>query len=199
MDDPHTLFYLRDADAPAKRALMTSALALFAEHGVDSVSIRDVAANAGFTNPALFRHFAGKDALALALFDACYRHIGATIQPPAGMTFDERLRETLRRYLVAIDATPEAVLYVQDNLRRFWPLLPPDPQRLSLLGHMRRLVLEGIANGRVALDTDGTLAAGAIIGLLAQTARLIQSGEIAAPAVSSLDAIERLVARMLRG
>jgi hypothetical protein len=64
---------------------------------------------------------------------------------------------------------------------------------------MRRLVMEGVASGRVAADTDATLAAGAIIGLLAQTARLVQSGEIAAPAVASLDAIERLVARMLRG
>jgi len=190
-------FYLDDADPPAKRAIMVAALKLFADRGIDGVSIRDVAARAGFTNPALFRHFAGKDALALALFDTCYRHLGAVVGQPQGADFAARLHATLARYLLAVERTPDAVLYVHDNLRRFWPLLPPDARRLSLLDQMRRLVADGVAAGDVAAATDPTLAAGAIIGVLAQTARLVEAGEIAGPATASLGAVERLVTRML--
>ena len=52
-------FFVAEGDPPAKRAILETALDLFAERGVDSVTVRDIAARTGFTNPALFRHFKG--------------------------------------------------------------------------------------------------------------------------------------------
>jgi AcrR family transcriptional regulator len=43
---------------------------LFTEHGYHAVSVRDVAAKAGVTRGALAHHFADKEALYLAVFDA---------------------------------------------------------------------------------------------------------------------------------
>jgi AcrR family transcriptional regulator len=60
---------------PAKRALLSEGLKLFASHGVDAVSVRDIARATGFSNPVLFRHFASKEALAAALFETCYRQL----------------------------------------------------------------------------------------------------------------------------
>src|SRR5271168_4307440 len=70
-------FYLSEGDAPGKRAILSAALDLFAARGVDGVSIREIASQAGCTNPAMFRHFKSKDALACALFESCYRRLTA--------------------------------------------------------------------------------------------------------------------------
>ena len=54
-------FFVSEDDPPAKRAIITAALELFATKGVDGVSIRDIAAASGFSNPAMFRHFESKE------------------------------------------------------------------------------------------------------------------------------------------
>ncbi len=60
-------------DPPAKRSILTAALALFASRGIDGVSIRDIAADSGFSNPAMFKYYKSKEDLARTLFEACYR------------------------------------------------------------------------------------------------------------------------------
>ena len=51
-------FYLTEDDAPAKREILRAALKLFSERGLAATSVRDIAEESGFTNPALYRHFA---------------------------------------------------------------------------------------------------------------------------------------------
>src|SRR6266436_1643217 len=65
-------FYVEPTDPPSKQELLKAALKLFARDGVRESSIRAVAAEAGFTNPVLFKYFDGKEALALYLFERCY-------------------------------------------------------------------------------------------------------------------------------
>jgi AcrR family transcriptional regulator len=60
----------RPTASAAKAAIMIQALKLFASPGVEAVSVRDIAAASGFSNPALFRHFSSKEALATALFES---------------------------------------------------------------------------------------------------------------------------------
>ncbi|GHB83345.1 TetR family transcriptional regulator [Streptomyces umbrinus] len=55
------------ATTPARRSqIVRAALASFAEHGYERASLRDIAARAGVTHPALLRHFSGKEELLLA-------------------------------------------------------------------------------------------------------------------------------------
>ena len=68
-------FYIREEDPPAKRAILRAAMKLFSERGLAATSIRDIAAESGYTNPALYKHFAGKDDLAQQLFEACHRRV----------------------------------------------------------------------------------------------------------------------------
>ena len=70
-------------DPPAKRAILACALRRFVVDGLDGTSIRTVAADAGFTNPALFRHFAGKEELAAHLFAVCYRRLAGFVAVPS--------------------------------------------------------------------------------------------------------------------
>ena len=72
---PSIPFFVSPDDPPSKREIMKAALALFTEHGLDGVTIRDIAARSGYTNPAIFKFFAGKDDLAEHLFVECYREL----------------------------------------------------------------------------------------------------------------------------
>src|ERR1700761_7040730 len=65
-------FYVAVGDAPGKAKILVAALKLFVRDGLCETSVRDIAKASGFTNPALFKHFPTKDALALYLFERCY-------------------------------------------------------------------------------------------------------------------------------
>jgi AcrR family transcriptional regulator len=76
------------ADAARNRAaILDAAAALFAEHGVDAVSMDQVAAAAGVGKGTLFRRFGDKAGLAAALLDARERVLQEGIlhgPPPLG-------------------------------------------------------------------------------------------------------------------
>ena len=65
-------FYVAQDDAPGKRKILVTALALFVRDGLCETSVRDIAKASGFTNPALFKHFRSKHDLARYLFERCY-------------------------------------------------------------------------------------------------------------------------------
>lgn len=53
-----------DADRPSRREqILQAAAQLFAERGSRAVGVDDVGAAVGVTGPAIYRHFAGKDAM----------------------------------------------------------------------------------------------------------------------------------------
>jgi AcrR family transcriptional regulator len=72
-----SLFYVREDDPPAKQEILRAAMKLFSERGFDATSIRDIARESGYTNPALYKHFASKEDLALHLFETCHRRMWA--------------------------------------------------------------------------------------------------------------------------
>ena len=55
------------AKADRRDALLSSAASLFAEHGFAGVSIDDLGSAAGISGPAVYRHFAGKQAVLAAI------------------------------------------------------------------------------------------------------------------------------------
>src|SRR4051812_12597312 len=128
-------FYVELTDPPSKQEILKAALRLFARDGVRESSIRAVADEAGFTNPVLFKHFESKDALALHLFERCYLRIIRELQGAVGEpgTFRARLGGLVRAILALVDEAPDAVLFVNEELRRYWPKVSPAVRRHSLI------------------------------------------------------------------
>src|SRR5262249_7549234 len=62
-----------------KAKVERSALELFAANGFDGVSIADIAAAAGVSQGALYRHYASKDELAWTLFSRAYLRAGGQL------------------------------------------------------------------------------------------------------------------------
>jgi AcrR family transcriptional regulator len=105
-----------------KATIVAVAGELFAERGVAAVGVGEIAEKVGITGGAVYRHFAGKDALfeavALTALDA---FVGcAARERPSGATADERLRLVLADMVRAMLDHPDALaayLRERDRLR----------------------------------------------------------------------------------
>jgi AcrR family transcriptional regulator len=62
-----------------KPALVAAALKEIAAHGPDAFSLRGVARRAGVSAPAVYRHFADKDALLVAVASECAERLAAAM------------------------------------------------------------------------------------------------------------------------
>jgi len=193
-------FYVSAGDAPAKRKILTTALELFVRDGLCETSVRDIAKASGFTNPALFKHFDSKDDLARYLFERCYLELAERISAAIASksTFAARQRAVIDAYLAALDRDSNSVLYVQDGLRHFWPLMPATVRRHSIVGDIRRLLELGRAEGGVTDTIDIELLTTAWLGTLQQFARFRYFGEFKQPASALADALDALLTRMTR-
>ena len=187
--------YIESSDAPGKRAVLEAALELFAEKGIDATSVRDIGVAAGLTNPAMFRHFSGKEELALRLFERIFMRFRAALPAVDERPFDVQLRDTIAVCLRFFDEDLSAALYFQENLRRLWPQLPDALRRQSVLAHFRALLNAGVAQGAVSAEDDPQLLIAVLAGVLGQLARQLFFREIPGPAVARLDEVHRLVLR----
>ena len=94
---------------PQRRTLIeTAAARLFAERGYAGTRLDDVAAAAGVTKPMVYRHFASKKALYLALLD---RHrtgqLSAAGAAANGAPLGPRLRDLLDGWFAQVQAHPD--------------------------------------------------------------------------------------------
>jgi AcrR family transcriptional regulator len=164
----------------ARAAILHEALHLFASRGVEAVSVRDIAAATGYSNPALFRHFPSKDALAEALFADRYSALLAAIATA------DTLHELLEAALVEINRLPEGVLFVLDNLKRYWATLPDDLKKRNLPKVAIAMIERLQRAGRIRSDVSPRLVATLLFGALGQIARSVhfKETEIDPPALA---------------
>jgi AcrR family transcriptional regulator len=178
-------FYVREDDPPAKREILRAAMKLFSEHGLAATSIRDIAGESGYTNPALYKHFAGKEELALYLFEICHRRLWTRCQAAiaAASSFDAKLEGYIGQVLALVDEHPEAMAFLSDSARVLWPKAGPTVRRQTMIGLARSLMSEAprTKKGKSAVSAD--VAAASLQGTLAEIARMIQVGVVPGPAV----------------
>jgi AcrR family transcriptional regulator len=187
-------FLTRPDEPTAKREILKAALHRFTRQGLAGTSIRQIAADAGFTNPALYRHFSSKGALAERLFERCYRWMTHELDDAVGRTRSDadRLEAFLRRYLGMLDEHLDAVVYVNENLHQFWPEMPAELRQRTIVTLVRELV-------QTADIGDGELENWviAVVGMLSQAARMMHLGALEGPATARLDDFLTIVTRAL--
>ncbi|HEX8904525.1 MAG TPA: helix-turn-helix domain-containing protein [Longimicrobiaceae bacterium] len=174
-------FYIREDDPPAKREILRAALALFSRRGLAATSIRDIAGESGYTNPALYRHFESKDALALHLFETCHTRVWTSLDAAlaSGSTFDEKLHAYVGCWLGLMDDDPEVMAFLADSARILWPRAAAGVRQRTVIGLARSLVLQapGMRDGPGA-----DLAAASVQGTMAELGRMIEVGVAPGPA-----------------
>jgi AcrR family transcriptional regulator len=177
-------FYVQDSDPPAKRAILRAALKLFGEHGLAATTIRDIAKESGFTNPALYKHFASKDELALYLFETSHRRLWtrcrAAIDRATGV--DGRLENYIGEVLSLVDEHPEVIAFLSENARVLWPKAGPAVRRHTMIA-LARSLMNAAPHARKRSAVHPDIAAASLQGTLAELARMIQVGAVNGPAI----------------
>ena len=176
-----------DADRPSRREqILQAAAQLFAERGSRAVGVDDVGAAVGVTGPAIYRHFASKDAmLAEMLLRISERLLagGSERVAQAGDDAAEQLRALIAFQVDFALANP-ALITVQD--RDLGALAEQDARRVRQL--QRRYVEEWVAV-LARLQPQATPAAcraraHAVFGLINSTPH--SAGRLARPAMAAL-------------
>lgn len=177
-------FYIDADDPPAKREIQRSALKLFSERGLAATTIRDIAEESGYTNPALYKHFASKDELALQLFEMCHAQVWSTcaVALAEGQGFEEKLESFVAAWLGLLDDEPEVLAFLADSARVLWPRASASVRRDTMIGLARSLVLKSNRVRGAGRGIDPDIAAASVEGTLAELGRMIQVGAVAGPA-----------------
>jgi AcrR family transcriptional regulator len=177
-------FYIQDDDSPAKREILRGALKLFSERGLTATSIRDIAEESGYTNPALYKHFAGKDELAQYLFETCHARVWARCSAAlaAGTRYEEKLEAYVAAWTDLLDTEPEVIAFLADSARVLWPRANATLRRRTMIGLARSLVSEAPRVRASSGGIDADVAAASIQGTLAELGRMIHVGVVPGPA-----------------
>jgi AcrR family transcriptional regulator len=178
-------FYIREDDPPAKRQILRAAMKLFSERGLDGTSIRDIARESGYTNPALYKHFAGKEELALHLFETCHRRLWAKCHAAidAAKSFDDKLEAYIGQVLALVDEHPDAMAFLSDSARVLWPKAAPAVRRHTMIGLTRSLMSLAPRPSRARSTVHLDVVAASLQGTLAELARMLQVGVVPGPAM----------------
>ncbi|MGJ9422246.1 TetR/AcrR family transcriptional regulator [Aeromicrobium sp. CF3.5] len=104
-----------------RRALLDAAAQVFARRGIDSASLDDVAAAAGFTKGAVYSNFGSKDGLVAALVDdrvTAYLDLGLGAVSDLDAPFDGRIQALGDQLTTAFDAQRDWTLLFLEMWQR---------------------------------------------------------------------------------
>lgn len=156
-----------DAKQETREALITAALAEFAEHGLDAPSLDAICARAGYTRGAFYVHFRDRGDLLIAVVEYALMHFMDSVIA-TGDEGGHDLERTIDRYAAAVAGT---IAGGESGSRPALPLPAGVSFARVLEGVMREpqlragfTTLLGGATARLAAITSGGQDAGTIRG-----------------------------------
>jgi AcrR family transcriptional regulator len=178
-------FYVHEEDPPAKREILRAAMKLFSKHGLAATSIRDIADESGYTNPALYKHFSSKEELAVYLFEICHRRLWTKCHAAivTAKSFDAKLEGYIGQVLELVDEDPEAMAFLSDSARVLWPVAGPAVRRQTMIDLARSLMNAAPRRRGGGSAVNADVAAASLQGTLAELARMIHVGDVPGPAM----------------
>ncbi len=162
-----------------KERIKREAMRLFVDHGVDAVSMRDIADAVGLKAPSLYAHFRSREDLIGDLFFASYAEYGRRLAEAAATpgAFPDRL-EAMVRVICALHAEDELLfsflLLTQHGFLRQIARDERNPVEVIC-----RSVAAAMQTGEIPRG-NATLVAGAIIGIIVQPATFKLYGRLTA-------------------
>lgn len=167
---------MQDAPSPKDR-IKREAMRLFVEHGVDAVSMRDIADAVGLKAPSLYAHFRSREELIGELFFASYADYGDRLaQAAAGPgRFADKL-EAMVRVICGLHAEDELLfnflLLTQHGFLRHVAQDERNPVEVIC-----RAVAAAMRAGEIPRGNP-VLVAGALIGIIVQPATFKMYGRL---------------------
>ncbi len=156
----------QDRKAETRRRLLDAAATLFAEHGINAVSVDAVADAAERTSGALYAHFGSKQGLLVALMDE-WAHSLVTVMTAEfeiAPSLDDRLRAVVRNVITEPTAQTRRLLLLERELAL---RAARDTDVAAAMRARWRDSHERLARGLAAWTSDGVITPAASPDVLA--------------------------------
>lgn len=152
-----------------KELIARAALRLFVDKGIDGTTIRDIAGTAGIAEGTLYRHYAGKDALAWELFSQNYTAFAGELHRiQAGhATVRAKLEAMVCQCCAFFDQDP--VLFSYLLLAQHGQLQKVTPEMANPVEVVRAVLAAGMDRGEIPAG-DPDVAAAMVLGIVLQMA-----------------------------
>jgi len=182
-----------------RRNILAAAEDLFARSSYDAVQMDDIARQAGVGKPTIYRYFASKDELFLAVFRAALEQLQQQLSAvlEADLTPEAALKETFRISFTLLGNQVSALRLLTDGqpslIVRWREAF--DGYRLFLVSSFRQVIERGIKSGEfrsVDLETVPPMLVGMVRG------GLMSVGDVAGRERMATAAIDLLLAGLRR-
>ncbi len=130
--------FFREAQPGRKGEILDAAMSVFTERGYDAGSMREIASRVGVTEPALYRHFSGKEAIFLALLSI----VAGRLRDEVFGLIESVQPETLRPQLVAAFADRRRAVRVTAPMLR--TVLSAASHHPRILAEYRTLIVSPV-------------------------------------------------------
>ncbi|WP_297735064.1 TetR/AcrR family transcriptional regulator [uncultured Maricaulis sp.] len=180
-----------------KARIERAALQLFARHGMDGVSIKQIAEACTISDGAMYRHFKSKDALARLMFEAIHKTllgmVASHLKPNASL--EEIARALVTAYCTLADEDPAQFTYHLTHRNYFIAASGDggaDPSDL-----MTDCIAQAMERGEIP-QGDPELRSAMALGVVMQAAEYSLYGRIARPLSAHIDEFTRGIMAVLR-
>lgn len=198
----HTAVYgvhMTDANTPDR--IVAAALAIVTDEGADAVTMRRVAADAGLTTMATYRHFPNRAALLQTAAESVSTDLGKNWNTGGATDVEEKVLVLLDQYLDFALGSPHLYSFVMTERRADARRFPEDfrdhasPAFTPLL----EVIEEGMSEGTLRPDDDALEAAMSVNASAAGLIQLYLSGRIGCSEEEFRQLCVRAVRRVFRG
>ncbi len=184
------------ADGTTRARIERAALELFAGKGVDAATTREIAAAAGLSEGALYRHFASKQEIAQSLFAAIHERLARLVREAGanGRNIEEKAGAIVDAYCQIADEDWTLFSYHLTSTARFLPTPPGDDNPVLAA---EEVIAAAMAAGEIAKG-DAMVVAAMALGVVLQPALHKAYGRLDGPLSAHAAALKRGVVAVLK-
>lgn len=155
-----------------RERILDAAEMLFIEHGIDNVSISDIAAAARISRVTLYEYFPNKEEVTWAIFQKLVQEPVDWEQAQAGTGY-QRIEQAMMERISMLEKYPEHLRFIVEFNTLY--AREGNPARVRQIveqgasggyDHFAQLIREGIADGSVRADLDPDLLSAALMNML---------------------------------
>ncbi|WP_084418986.1 TetR/AcrR family transcriptional regulator [Henriciella litoralis] len=186
----------RERARNARPKIERAALKLFVDEGIDAATTREIAMSAGVSEGALYRHYSGKDELALALFMETHNRLGAMLRDALSQdgTLETRVRRAVTAYCSLADEDWLLFSFHLVSLNRFLPHdIKRDDDPVSVIERVIGAMMEA---GQIPAG-DPALSTAMCLGVVMQSGQNKIYNRLPGPFAAHIDTFTRTIMAIL--
>jgi len=181
----------------AKPKIERAALKLFIHEGVDAATTREIADKAGVSEGALYRHYKGKDELALSLFQATHHRLSQMLTEALSSkgSLDTKVQAAVLAYCTLADEDFLLFSFHLVSLNRY---LPYDKRREDDPVSVTERIISGLMTAGAIPKGDPSLKAAMALGVVMQAGQNKIYNRLPGPLSQHAPALSRAVLAVLK-